>query len=233
MADNAGSNAPRMLTWLAEADRRGAQLVHINPLIEAASRRTIVPHELVDMATFHTTEIGTMNVQVRIGGDLALLRGVAKVVFEAAAEDPGVLDREFIEQYTQGIDEYRALVEATPPGPTSPRPLLEDTALKLDCRSHRTMHWEVLELLGDFPVSLARGDRGVATSVRVLVLPPSTGLGGLGLRRSLEQETVVRRDERVGRHHRVGVVDGPVLAREGDPARTLAQPVLELGPDLA
>jgi Anaerobic dehydrogenases, typically selenocysteine-containing len=46
MGDNAASNAPRMITWLAEADRRGAQLVHINPLIEAASRRTIVPHEM-------------------------------------------------------------------------------------------------------------------------------------------------------------------------------------------
>jgi molybdopterin-dependent oxidoreductase alpha subunit len=50
---------------------------------------------------------------VRIGGDLALLRGVAKAVFEAAEKDPDVLDREFIEHYTQGIDEYRALVEAT------------------------------------------------------------------------------------------------------------------------
>jgi molybdopterin-dependent oxidoreductase alpha subunit len=114
MADNAATNAPRMLTWLAEADRRGAQLVHINPLIEAASRRTIVPHEFAHMATFHATEIGTMNVQVRIGGDLALLRGVAKAVFEAAESDPDVLDREFIERHTQGIDEYRALVEATP-----------------------------------------------------------------------------------------------------------------------
>lgn len=37
MAENAATNAPRMLTWLAEADRRGAQLVHINPLIEAIS----------------------------------------------------------------------------------------------------------------------------------------------------------------------------------------------------
>jgi hypothetical protein len=70
LGDNAATNAPRMLTWLAEADRRGAQLVHINPLIEAASRRTIVPHEFVDMATFHTTEIGTMNAQLRIGGDM-------------------------------------------------------------------------------------------------------------------------------------------------------------------
>jgi molybdopterin-dependent oxidoreductase alpha subunit len=114
MGDNAATNAPRMLTWLAEADRRGAALVHINPLIEAASRRTIVPHEFADMATFHTTRVGTMNVQVRIGGDMALLRGVAKAVFEAAETDPSVLDGEFIENYTKGIDEYRALCQATP-----------------------------------------------------------------------------------------------------------------------
>jgi molybdopterin-dependent oxidoreductase alpha subunit len=114
LGDNAASNAPRMLTWLAEADRRGAQLVHINPLIEAASRRTIVPHELVDMATFRTTRIGTMNVQVRIGGDLALLRGVAKAVLEAAEHNPDVLDREFVEHHTSGFDNYRALVAETP-----------------------------------------------------------------------------------------------------------------------
>ena len=103
MGDNAASNAPRMITWLAEADRRGAQLVHINPLIEAASRRTIVPHEFVNMATFHTTKTGTMAVQVRIGGDMALMRGVAKAVLEAAEKDPSVLDREFIEYHTQGV----------------------------------------------------------------------------------------------------------------------------------
>ena len=114
LGDNAATTAPRMLTWLAEADRRGAQLVHVNPLLEAASRRTIVPHEFVDMATFHTTRTGTMNVQVRIGGDLALLRGVAKAVFEAAEKDPDVLDRQFVEHSTHGIDDYRALVEATP-----------------------------------------------------------------------------------------------------------------------
>src|SRR5215470_11980350 len=114
LGDNAATNAPRMLTWLAEAERRGAELVHINPLVEAASRRTIVPHEFVDMATFHTTRVGTMNVQVRIGGDMALLRGVAKAVFEASERDPSVLDQAFIEEYTHGIDEYRAAVDATP-----------------------------------------------------------------------------------------------------------------------
>ncbi len=103
-----------MLTWLAEADRRGARLVHINPLIEAASRRTIVPHEFVDMATFHTTRTGTMNVQVRIGGDMALMRGVGKAVLEIARTRPEVLDHEFIGQHTAAFDRYGELCEATP-----------------------------------------------------------------------------------------------------------------------
>ncbi|WP_220347220.1 FdhF/YdeP family oxidoreductase [Microbacterium bovistercoris] len=111
---NAASNAPRMLTSLAEAVDRGARVVHVNPLVEAASTRTIVPHEILDMARFKTTETSTDSLQVRPGGDLALIRGMAKVVFEAAEDDPGVLDVAFLEMYTTGLEEYRAIVEATP-----------------------------------------------------------------------------------------------------------------------
>ncbi len=114
MAVNAASNAPRMLTALAEAHRRGAQVVHINPLIEAASRRTIVPHEFATMATFHATKTGTMNVQPRIGGDLALLRGVAKAVLERAATDSHAIDHQFIRNHTAHFDSYRDHVAATP-----------------------------------------------------------------------------------------------------------------------
>lgn len=111
---NAASNAPRMLTALSDAVKNGAQVVHVNPLIEAASRRTTVPHDFVDMALFKTHETGTLDLQVRIGGDMALMRGIAKVVFEAAETDPNALDTAFIARYTQGIEEYRAVVEATP-----------------------------------------------------------------------------------------------------------------------
>lgn len=111
---NAASNAPRMLTALADAVKRGAQVVHVNPLVEAGATRTIVPHDFVDMARFTATGTSTMNLQVRPGGDLALIRGMSKVVFEAAADDPSVLDSEFLSSLTNGVDAYRALVEATP-----------------------------------------------------------------------------------------------------------------------
>jgi anaerobic selenocysteine-containing dehydrogenase len=113
MGANAASNAPRMLTSLAEAYRRGASIVHVNPLVEAAATRTIVPHDLLRMATFRSTRTSTLNVQPRIAGDMALLRGVAKHLFESLATDPKAIDRQFLERYTSGFDAYRSRVEAT------------------------------------------------------------------------------------------------------------------------
>ena len=113
MGVNAASNAPRMLTSLAKAYRRGAQIVHVNPLIEAASRRTIVPHEIPNMMLFHATKIGTLNIQPRIAGDMALLRGVAKHLFEITKDHPKAIDWKFIERYTAGFDAYAELVKAT------------------------------------------------------------------------------------------------------------------------
>ncbi|MFJ6518585.1 FdhF/YdeP family oxidoreductase [Streptomyces filamentosus] len=110
---NAASNAPRMLTALAEAYDRGAQIVHVNPLVEAAATRTIIPHDFKDMATFRATDTSTLNLQPRVGGDMALLRGMAKAVLERSASDPRALDREFIERHTTGFEEYRAVCEAT------------------------------------------------------------------------------------------------------------------------
>jgi molybdopterin-dependent oxidoreductase alpha subunit len=113
IGSNAASNAPRMLTSLANAYKRGAQLVHINPLVESAATSTIVPHQLLAMATFRATKIGTLSVQPRIGGDLALLRGVAKALLEAAETDPTAIDREFLDRYTTGFEDYGRLCAET------------------------------------------------------------------------------------------------------------------------
>ncbi|MFD6497779.1 FdhF/YdeP family oxidoreductase [Streptomyces sp. NPDC059944] len=113
MGVNAASNAPRMLTALAEAYDRGAQIVHINPLVEAAATRTIVPHDFTDMALFKSTRTSTLNLQVRIGGDMALLRGMSKAILEQAKTDPKALDQEFIDRHTAYFDDYRAVCEGT------------------------------------------------------------------------------------------------------------------------
>ncbi|MDR2722566.1 MAG: FdhF/YdeP family oxidoreductase [Cellulomonadaceae bacterium] len=112
---NSASNTPRMLTSLADAARRGATIVHVNPLVESGATRTIVPHEFADMATFHSTPISAMNLQVRPSGDFAFFRGVAKAVLEAdAAGVDGAIDKDFLDAYTKDFDAYRAIVTATP-----------------------------------------------------------------------------------------------------------------------
>jgi len=111
---NAASNAPRMLTALSDAVKRGAEVIHVNPLVEAASTRTIVPHDFVDMARFRTSALSTGDLQVRPGGDLALIRGIAKAVLERAEHDDRVLDREFLARFAEGFEEYRAIVQDAP-----------------------------------------------------------------------------------------------------------------------
>ncbi|AJE87570.1 putative oxidoreductase [Streptomyces albus] len=113
MGVNAASNAPRMLTALSEAYRRGAQVVHVNPLVEAAATKTIVPHDFTDMALFKSTPTSTLNLQPRIGGDMALLRGMSKAVLEQAKTDPKSVDQEFVERHTAYFEEYRKVCEST------------------------------------------------------------------------------------------------------------------------
>jgi molybdopterin-dependent oxidoreductase alpha subunit len=108
---NAASNAPRMLTSLAEAHKRGAAIVHINPIVEAAATRTIVPHDLGEMARFRATPTSTLTIQPRIGGDAALIRGMAKALFELAENDHTAIDTAFLERFTDGADAYRSVCE--------------------------------------------------------------------------------------------------------------------------
>jgi len=114
MGANSASNTPRMLTSLVEAYERGAAIVHVNPLIEAASREAIIPHDLWRMVTNHTTPTSTLNLQPTIAGDMALLRGVAKHLLETSRTDPKAIDHNFLERHTSGFEVYADLLESTP-----------------------------------------------------------------------------------------------------------------------
>jgi molybdopterin-dependent oxidoreductase alpha subunit len=179
MAVNAASNAPRMLTALAQARRRGAQIVHINPLIEAASGRTIVPHEFFAMATKHATKTGTMNVQPRVGGDLALLRGVAKVVLERAETDPKAIDQEFLQRYTTGFEAYRSLVEETGWAEIVHQSGVEEKAIRELAAAYLGAHRTVVA----WCLGLTQQEHGVDTVreiVNLLLLRGNVGREGAG-----------------------------------------------------
>jgi molybdopterin-dependent oxidoreductase alpha subunit len=109
---NPGTNSPRMMTSLRNAARRGATIMSFNPFRERALERFAAPQDPVEMATLTSTPISARLYQVRVGGDAALIKGLMKVLVEAddEARSQGgqvVLDWEFIERHTLGIDALR------------------------------------------------------------------------------------------------------------------------------
>ena len=111
---NIATNAPRMLTALADGVKhRKMKVVHINPLIEVAATSAITPHEIIDMLMFKTTPTSALNLQPRIGGDMAIMRGIGKYLFEQEKIDPTSIDRQFIAKYTSGFEAYEAACHAT------------------------------------------------------------------------------------------------------------------------
>ena len=111
---NPGTNHPRMLRELEKASKRGARIVSFNPLREAGLLNFTHPQHAMDMVFGRSTPISSHYYQLRVGGDLAAIRAVAKHIFEKAAENPALLDGDFLTRETHGFEEYRRLVVETP-----------------------------------------------------------------------------------------------------------------------
>jgi len=108
IGQNPGTNHPRMLTSLLHAKRRGCKIVHINPLPETGLTRFKHPQEFWTWLG-SGTKLADLFVQVRVNGDVALLKGTMKEVLDAEERRPGqVLDHEFISRYTTGFEEFKA-----------------------------------------------------------------------------------------------------------------------------
>ncbi|PZT07206.1 FdhF/YdeP family oxidoreductase [Stenotrophomonas maltophilia] len=112
IGQNTGTNSPRMMSNLAEARKRGIPIVAVNPMPERALIRFAEPQDVVQMATLGSTEITSEFVHIRIGGDLALIKGMMKVMFEREAQGERVLDHDFLSEHTVGLEALREDVMA-------------------------------------------------------------------------------------------------------------------------
>ncbi|VIO77757.1 FdhF/YdeP family oxidoreductase [Bradyrhizobium ivorense] len=115
---NPGTNSPRMMTNLRDAARRGAPIISFNPFRERALERFQAPQSPVEMATFGSTQISSRLYQVRVGGDVAVIKGIMKVLLERdaaarALEEPAVLDWDFIHGHTVGLEALAEDLKAT------------------------------------------------------------------------------------------------------------------------
>ena len=115
---NPGTNSPRMMTSLRNASRRGARIISFNPFRERSLERFQSPQNPIEMATMTSTPISTCLYQVRVGGDVAVLKGLMKAMIEAddaalVADEPSILDRDFIHGHTQSFEALAADLRMT------------------------------------------------------------------------------------------------------------------------
>jgi molybdopterin-dependent oxidoreductase alpha subunit len=106
MGQNPGTNHPRMLTALQKAKENGSKIIAINPLLEAGLMGFKNPQTAKGILGI-TTQLADLYLQVNINGDMALIKGIEKMLYEAEMATPGkVFDHEFIKYNTVGYTEF-------------------------------------------------------------------------------------------------------------------------------
>ena len=121
IGQNPGTCAPRMLSSLQESKRAGGKLIAVNPLPEAGLMNFVNPNPQhypnplmfpIDVLGNRPTPLADLYLPIRIGGDMAFLKGLMKVLLEKERANPNsIFDHEFIKEKTEGCDEFIASLE--------------------------------------------------------------------------------------------------------------------------
>lgn len=99
LGGNPASNHPRLMTSLNHIRRRGGKVIVINPVRELGMMKFRIPSDWRSM--LFSAEIASHLFQPHIGGDLALLTGVAKAVAEI-----GAIDARFLDEHCTGSEAH-------------------------------------------------------------------------------------------------------------------------------
>ena len=102
---NPPSNHPRLMSSLMKVRNQGGKVISINPIIETGMVNFRVPSNMWSL--FFGTKVTSTYVQPHIGGDLALLHGIAKRVVELKAHEES-----FLRDYCEGAEEWLASLAA-------------------------------------------------------------------------------------------------------------------------
>lgn len=102
---NPASNHPRLMTTLMKIRRRGGHVIVVNPVKEVGLVNFRVPSDIRSL--LFGSRIASLYVQPHIGGDVALLSGVAKLLLER-----GVIAADFIAKHTNGFTDFQKYIDA-------------------------------------------------------------------------------------------------------------------------
>jgi molybdopterin-dependent oxidoreductase alpha subunit len=108
---NPPSNHPRFMKTLMEIRRRGGKVIVINPAREPGLVNFSVPSDIRSL--LFGSNIASDFIQPHIGGDIALMKGIAKSLFQLSKNCPEVIQENFIENSTENFSGYRSDIENT------------------------------------------------------------------------------------------------------------------------
>ncbi|TDR15230.1 FdhF/YdeP family oxidoreductase [Marinomonas communis] len=111
---NPGTNHPRMLDTLRDCVENGAQVLTFNTLKERGLERFQHPQNPVEMLTNSSKPLNTAYFTPKLGGDMAVIRGMAKHLLEREDAGESLLDWAFLKEHTQGYEAYLERVRETP-----------------------------------------------------------------------------------------------------------------------
>jgi len=103
---NPASNHPRLMRTLMQVRRRGGEVIVINPIVETGLVNFSVPSD--PRSLLLGSKIASLYVQPHIGGDLALLTGIAKRIVEQGGHD-----QKFLETACNGWPELAQQLDRT------------------------------------------------------------------------------------------------------------------------
>ncbi|SMD38097.1 oxidoreductase alpha (molybdopterin) subunit [Reichenbachiella faecimaris] len=105
IGQNPGTNHPRMLAALEKCKQNGGSIVTINPINEAGTNVFIDPQNPLKILK-GGTKLEDLYLQVKINGDVALLKAALLLMLKAEEDRPGtVFDHEFIERKCENYQE--------------------------------------------------------------------------------------------------------------------------------
>jgi len=182
---NPGTNHPRMLGTLREVSRRGAPIIVVNPMRERGLERFQDPQAPVEMGTLSATPLASAYHQVRVGGDVAVFKGMMKALFEADAFNletggEGLLDRAFIAEHTTGFEALAADIAAADWATLERRSGLTRAAIE----GMAEVYWRSKRVIVCYGMGLTQhrhGTENVQQLVNLLLLRGNIGKPGAGI----------------------------------------------------
>ena len=111
MGQNPGTNHPRMLNALGKTKKRGGKIITINPLPEVGLMNYRDPQNPLKWVG-KAQKLTDIFLQVKINGDVALLKIIFKLLWEKEKNNPNtVFDHHFIKEHTTGYQDFIEHIE--------------------------------------------------------------------------------------------------------------------------